>query len=283
MRKLAIAFISLLLFTATFWTYSVKLTQANPYRYIDRWGPPPADAIPLVISVSSPEKKSMYLVNDVTIAFTVTTQDTSIYAISDIHFTASWLQDKVTIPIQGLHKSASYNETFHDMANGNYSISFTAIGSGSYIDTTRIDYYDGTVHHYEMTTVSTITFTVAAPLEVSILSPKNELYGSSEVPLTLAIDKPFVKISYVLDYQDNIAINGNATITDLTNGVHNLTVYASDAAGIVCSSETVTFNVGVPEPDPTVLILAVSIALAVTVIAGLILHYMKRRSEGEQR
>jgi hypothetical protein len=273
---LTIAFLSVLLLSAVAGTQFADLGQANPYRYIDKWGPPPADAIPLIISLSSPEKKATYNVNDVTVAFTVTTQGTSV-STSNIHFAASWLQDNVTIPTQGLHNSASYNETFHDMPNGNYSIVIIAIGSGSYVDPTRIDYFDGTRYHFEMTTMSIINFTIATPLEVSVLSPKNETYGSSEVPLNLAVDKSFVKISYALDYQDNITINGNATLTGLTNGAHNLRVYALDTAGNVGSSETVTFNVDAPEPLPTIFVPAVSIALVATVGAGLLLYYKKRR------
>ena len=279
MRKAAaaITFTMALLITIAAGACSFNLAQANPYRYIDKWVAPPADAIPLIISVSSPEKKAIYYMNDFTVAFTVITKGTSISAISDIHFAASWLQDNVAVPTQGLHTSASYNETFHDMPNGNYSIVIIASGSGSYVDPTRVDYFDGTMYHFTMTTTSIVNFTVATPLEVSILSPKNEPYGSSEVPLNLAVDKSFMKISYVLDYQDNITINGNVTLAGLTNGMHNVTVYAWDAAGKVGSSETITFTIAAPESFPAVFVSAISIASVATVGAGLLLYYKKRR------
>ena len=284
MRKTAVALtlIATLLITIAAVIYSVKLAQANPYRYIDKWIPPPADAIPVIISVSSPEKKAIYYMNDVTVAFTVITQGTSINTISDIHFAASWLQDNVTVSTQGSHSSASYNETFHDMPNGNYSIVITANGRGYYVDSTKIDYFDGTMYHFGMTTTSIINFTVATPPEVSILSPKNETYGSSEVPLNLAADKSFSKISIVLDHQDNITINGNATLIGLTDGVHNVTVYTWDIAGNIISSETVTFTVDVPESFPTIFVSAVSAALVTTVAAGLLFYYKKRRRQVEQ-
>ena len=282
MRKTGAALITALLIIAAADAYFINSAQANPYRYIDKWVAPPANAAPLIISVSSPKNRFAYDVDDVTVAFEITTQGTSMDGIGDIHFVASWLQNNVTVPSYPLYTYASYNETFYDLPDGNYSIFIVANGGGSYIDPTRIDYFDGTIYHFAMTTTSIINFTVATPPEVSILTPKNETYVSAAVLLNLDGDKSFSKISYVLDQQDNITINGNATLTGLTDGVHNLTVYAWDTAGNICSSETITFTVDAPISFPTILVSTVSLVLAIAVGASWLFYHKKRRRQVEQ-
>ncbi len=279
MRKKGAALITAILVLATANAYLNNSAQANPYRYIDKWVPPPADAVQLIISVSSPKNRVVYDVNDVMVAFEVTTQGTSMDGIGDIHFVASWLQSNVTIPSYGLHTYASYNETFYDLPDGDYSILIIAQGGGSYIDPTRIDYFDGTIYHFTMTTTSIINFTVAAAPKVSILDPRNETYISSEVLLNLAGDKPFSKISYVLDQHENITINGNATLTGLTDGIHNLTVFAWDTAGNICSSETIAFTVDAPEPFPAILVSTISLVTAIAVGASWLFDHKKRRRQ----
>lgn len=103
--------------------------------------------------------------------------------------------------------------------------------------------------------------------------------------MNFTVNKSFSKISYVLDGQDNMTIDGNATLTGLSNGVHNITVCAWDAAGNIGSSETITFTVAAvtaPEPFPVTFVSAVTVASVATVGAGLLLYRKKRRREAEQ-
>jgi hypothetical protein len=284
---LTAGFISVLFLIAIAEAGLVKFAQANPYtRYDVKQVSPPEGAIPLIISVSSPKNDAVYNVNDIALTFSVSAHGTDMYAISNVSFTASWLQEKVIVYKYNYSKSPrspdfwSYNETFWDMPDGEYSVVITAVGGGSYIKS--INVLEGTIYHFDMTTISVVNFTIATPPEVSILSPLNKTYGSSEVPLKFAVDKSFSKISYVLDYQDNMTIKGNATLTGLSNGVHNVTVYAWDNAGNIGSSETIIFIVDAPEPFPAMSVSAVSVASVATVGAGLLLYRKKRRREAEQ-
>jgi len=63
----------------------------------------------------------------------------------------------------------------------------------------------------------------------------------------------------------------------LPNGLHILTVYANDTYGNMGASETVTFNVAVPEPFPVVpVVIAI---VAITAVAAGLFFFKKRRKE----
>ena len=81
------------------------------------------------------------------------------------------------------------------------------------------------------------------PLTVSILSPRSITYSSSSIPLTFTIDRPFSWIGYSVDNHLNITIAGNTTINNLSDGAHQLVVYASDIDGKTWRSNNAYFLV----------------------------------------
>jgi hypothetical protein len=119
-----------------------------------------------------------------------------------------------------------------------------------------------------------IPYDTVPPL-ISILSPESKICNESSVPLTFLIYEPASSMSYSLDGQDNITIIGNSTISDLTNGLHNVTVYVKDMCGNVGASETVSFTVEVPFPIAPVT--ATSVAIVAVVGVGLIVYLKKRK------
>ena len=124
---------------------------------------------------------------------------------------------------------------------------------------------------------STVSFHVdSVPPHIMILSPETKAYNTSDVTLDFTINETFSQTSYSLDGQENITAAGNVTLTRLSGGAHNVTVYATDDAGNTGTSETVYFNVDVPEPFPTVSLIAVS-AIVVVAAVGLLLFFKKRK------
>lgn len=113
---------------------------------------------------------------------------------------------------------------------------------------------------------------------VKILSPVNELYDTSNIPLEFMIDEPASQISYSIDGQENVTIIGNTTLTGLPSGYHNITVYATDEIGNTGKSETICFTIEVPEPQhiPITLVIA-SIITAVVIGVGMLLYFKKRK------
>lgn len=122
---------------------------------------------------------------------------------------------------------------------------------------------------------------IGAPARISISSPENIVYTANNVPLNLSVDMSSSNLSYSLDGQANVTIAGNTTLSDVSAGLHNVTVYAWDAAGNVGASETVTFTVA--ELFPVVPV-AIGVALVAVVIAatGSLLYNRKRRKEAQQ-
>jgi hypothetical protein len=265
---LTAAFILVLFLIAIAEAGFVKLAQANPYRYHEHVAPPEG-AIPLAISVSSPKNKAVYNVDDVALTFNVRTQGTSLNTIYAVSFKASWIEDNVTV-YPDFCKFWSYNETFGGMPDGEYSVVITAWGGGGYAEGV-------TAYSFDMTTISVVNFTIATPPEVSILSPLNKTYDSSDVPLNFTVSKAFSQISYVLDEQENMTVNGNTTLTELPNGDHNVTVYATNEFGNTSASEMIYFSVEVPEPSPTATLVVASALSTAVISIGSVLYFRKVR------
>lgn len=117
------------------------------------------------------------------------------------------------------------------------------------------------------------------PPEIKVLSPLNQLYNDSSVPLVFAVDKPVNWLGYSLNGAENVTVLGNTTLTGLSNGSHNITVFAKDTFGNFGASETITFTVS-SKPLPTATIAAASGAsIAFVGAAGLLYYYKKRRQQ----
>jgi hypothetical protein len=116
------------------------------------------------------------------------------------------------------------------------------------------------------------------PPIVSIVSPENKNYTSSNVSLAFTLNKPAAWMGYSLDGQKSVTITGNTTIAGLTSGLHNITVYAKDEFENTGSSETITFTI-VKEPklSPTTIVATASGAAAAIIGIGLLVYFKKRK------
>jgi hypothetical protein len=114
------------------------------------------------------------------------------------------------------------------------------------------------------------------PPAVVAISPENRTYTSSNVSLTFTINKPTVWIGFSLDGQEAVAITGNTTIAGLSNGLHNVTVYANDTFGNIGASNIVQFTIDQPEPFPTTSVSAAAVSVAVMCM-GLLIYFKKRK------
>ena len=115
------------------------------------------------------------------------------------------------------------------------------------------------------------------PPEVTIVSPVKQTYNASSVSFVFIVNDPVSWTGYSLDGGETVTVSGNITLANLSNGLHNVTVYASDALGNVGMSETVSFTVRVHEPFMIALIVAVVAVVTAAVGTSLILYFRKRK------
>jgi N-acetylneuraminic acid mutarotase len=114
------------------------------------------------------------------------------------------------------------------------------------------------------------------PPEVAIVSPETKTYNVTDVSLVFTVDKPVVWVGYSLDGQDNVTVADNITLSGLSNGLHNVTVYASDKFENIGTSEMITFNIEIPEPFPVASVAVASVATVAVVGVGLLVYFKKR-------
>lgn len=133
---------------------------------------------------------------------------------------------------------------------------------------------DPTITTYAANEVYTPVGYGTVPPVIDVVSPVNQAYNGSSVSLVFTVNKPVNWTGYSLDGQENVTINGNTTIGRLSNGLHNITVYARDELENTGVSETISFSVEVP--FPTTLVIA-PIASVVVVGVGLMVYFRKRR------
>lgn len=311
MRKLftAAAFISVLLLLTVAATQFVNLAQANPY--IRDWKmegtvPPPDGTNPPVVSIFSPANHTSYPTTNFLLNFTATIEKSNniSLSLSELYYITSWQKDRTNVDF--LSQIVKNNYTWPSK----FSINMTNVPEGphwlevhaaatGFAHESRHEikgiYYTTYYVGYKITSSSTVEFTIdtTAP-SILTISAENKTYATSDVPLTCTVNESATQITYSLDGQENVTIPvgqatynvdglknfmtiGKTTLTNLANGEHSLTVYATDEAGNTGASETVYFNVEVPEPFPTTLAFASGASVA-TVGIGLLVVFKKRKS-----
>jgi hypothetical protein len=84
------------------------------------------------------------------------------------------------------------------------------------------------------------------PPKIEVISPQRGTYTTTNVTLDFTVNESVSSMSYVLDGETGIEIVGNTTLSDLSYGAHNLTIYATDVAGNTGASKTISFTVEEP-------------------------------------
>jgi hypothetical protein len=115
--------------------------------------------------------------------------------------------------------------------------------------------------------------------DVSVYSLQNVTY-SGGVPLDFTVNKPTSWIGYSLDGFDNVTIMGNTTLTGISSGFHNITVYALDLFGVSGASKIVHFSIAEkPEPFPTTLVAVATLVTVAVASVGLMVYFKKRKHQ----
>ncbi|MCJ7559382.1 hypothetical protein MUO79_02030 [Candidatus Bathyarchaeota archaeon] len=122
----------------------------------------------------------------------------------------------------------------------------------------------------------------AAP-EIAVASPENKTYYTTDVALNFTVNEPVSSMHYELDGETAVEISENSTLTGLSYGAHNITVYAVDVAGNTGASETIYFTIAEPEPEPfpvaTVAVASTAVAAAIGVTLAVYLTKTRRTNQ----
>jgi hypothetical protein len=275
-----VALLLVLVFLAASSVVVLLPAKANPYMYHESVSAP-ANVSPPNITIASPTENAFYSNNEtIALCFNVTGPDapnllTKYLTIVD--YQGDWMQEAKhayrtknfeTYTPDDFPFFLEFSFDLTGIPDGRHSIVITAVGAGGYANGL-------TWYQFGINSSSSVNFTIDTIPVVSFLSFENRTFDTSDVPLNFTVNKSVSRITYCLDGQDNATVAGNTTISGLTNGLHNVTVYAEDSFGNMGTSETVGFSVEVP--FPTALVAATSVTAAVVVGVGLILHFKKSK------
>lgn len=268
-KALALTFIMVLLLLAVAGTQFVSLGMANPFE--DTYNAPPT------ISIFSPTQNGAAPSN-LLLNFTITKSFG--WNVSSGNLRNRLVRVKILIDGQ-LYRSIeadshlsspfSYSEYLQDLADGMHTLALETFCEGWTYEIHGL--WSGKLWYKAFSDL--INFTVYAnPPKILLLSMNNKTYEASDVPLIFTVNETTSQISYSLDGEDNVTIGGNITLAGLSNGEHYITVYATDIAGNIGVSETISFSV--ETPFPTTLVIA-PIASVVVAGVGLTVYFRKRR------
>jgi N-acetylneuraminic acid mutarotase len=198
--------------------------------------------VPPVLNVLSPENNATYTSNDIELVLLVNRPTTWIGYSLDCSSNVTITGDaELSDMSEGEHRLTVYaNDTFGNMVSS-----------------------------------SNVTFNVDTfPPLIVILSPENRTYGTSDIQSAFTVDEPVTWMGYSLDGQDNVTINGNATLPVLSDGSHNITFYAIDLVGHTGASKTIYFEI---TPFPTVMVAGVAVTITIVVATAYLLLKRKKR------
>jgi hypothetical protein len=276
-KALALEVILSLLLSTVAGTWFANLGEADPLFEME-WKTPP------IISIHSPANNNTFSANNVLLNFTVTKptdwlihgNEYSSGAQQILRSVSYQLDEKYYDPIPAnstLESPFDYSVNLTNLRDGVHSLKVYAYASGW---VKVYAYASGWVPlwEYEVPINSSSDVVYFTVITISLLSPENKTYGTSNIPLNFTISEPVSQITYSLDGHGNVTVSGNITLRRLPNGEHNITVYAKDEAGNTGASETIYFRVEVPFPTATVVPIA---TIAVLVIAVGLLFYFKKR------
>jgi hypothetical protein len=84
---------------------------------------------------------------------------------------------------------------------------------------------------------------------VTLLSPQNQIYNTTSIPLTFTVNEKTRWTGYSIDDRRNVTVLGNTTLTELSDGTHSVVVYARDVVGNAASTVTIYFTTDTTPPS----------------------------------
>jgi N-acetylneuraminic acid mutarotase len=168
---------------------------------------------------------------------------------------------------------AVLNDTLYAIGGLNYHFAYPDDTFG-----VSVTYYAANEHYTPVSYGTPVPSYDGTAPEIAVVSPENKTYHTTDVELNFIVNEPVSSICYELDGETVCGVSGNMTLSGLSYGAHNVTVYATDVAGNTGASETISFNVAEEtESFSTAFVVAASGVLAVIIGLGLLVYFMERK------
>jgi hypothetical protein len=260
--------------------------NANPYLYHE-FVTDPTFVKPPTITILSPKQNEVYSGNGtIVLCFNVTGPDSPSLLtkyLSMVDYKGDWMQEAEhayrtknfeTYTPDDFPFSLSFNFSVTGIPMGKHSLVITAFGSGGYAE-------ELTWYQFSRNNSLSVNFTIAKTPIISFLSFENTVFHNSEVSLNFTVDQSILKAAYSLDGGKTVALNGNTTLTGLSIGYHNITVYATNEFDETGASETINFIIA-SSNFPTAIFVGLFVTSAIAVGAAFI-YVRKMRDTKKQR
>jgi len=245
--------------------------KANPYKDPPPEGPAP-ESVHIIINMASPTWNAVYNNGTINACFNITVEgpssiDKQLWLTT---YKGDWMQESGWAPWPKITHTMYFHPFNFSITNipfGEHNLNFTANAQGIY----RLE--NGSSRHYSLEKTISVKFSMRTNPIITFSSHQNNTVETSDSLLNFTVDHPVTEMAYCLDGQKSIHISGNTTLTGLSNGQHNVTVYATDEYGYTGISDTLFFNVNAPE-FPTAIAVA-SIATIGIIALGIVVYFKK--------
>lgn len=298
-RKIsAPALVLTLLFAALAGSLLANLAKANPIGALLPHDPQ------AIISVQSPENQKTVNTCNVTVYFSVDLHEwippwpdwnpdysfsSTITCILDQQY-VPWQETVVNSP-----RIHHFSIPLKGLFNGYHDLRIKVVTDGTYFHGTYSSDpvwggWSWKQSNIPIIDYAYLRFEVAADSpKLVILSLKQQgTYDTGDLPLDFTVSTPTSWVGYSLDGQDNVTVKGNVTLSGLSDGEHNVTVYARDDARNFGASEIVIFTV-VQASSTKELIAANTVAPSAGIVAfaavvffGLVAYFLRRKKRRSQ-
>ena len=281
-----VSLVSLLIISAIAPAFTLRSVKADPYMNYESVATP-TWVTPIKIEIISPLQDSVFSNNgNITLCFSVTSPDSPrllTKSLSTVDYQGDWVQN-LTHAYRTKNFDTYTPDDFPTFLNFSFPISRIPLGPHTLVVTATGfgGYADGlTWCDFQANASLTINFTIAKTPAISFLLTQNTTFESAAVPLNFTVDAPTKRITYSLDGALNETATGNTTLTGLRNGLHNVTIYASDNFGNTGVSEIFNFTIAQPVKEyysGGLGIPVLTYACAVVLVAGLIVYLAKKKT-----
>jgi hypothetical protein len=198
-------------------------------------------------------------------------QETSVDIIAQIY--RGFEQYGFSNPISAFYSLDGNSNNSLTLSYDTYNVIYTATGKMANLTdgyhNLRIFAFDSNGKGLSTSTTFLVNTTFAYP--TFLLSPSNITYSKNEVPLTYFFEKTndnsILTIYYKIDNISNsLAIRGNTTLTDLSEGQHAITIRAITGFSLY-SEQTVYFTIKTTKSEQPLATSNLTIALLIATIA----------------